>query len=85
VSKFEPWNTFRELGNELAKQMNNMGWINIEEPPCKECIYFKPKILINNAQFDGVRLCHSKEMHNDFSCYEEKPPRSSTAILGGNV
>lgn len=64
--KWEPWETYKEEVPVLA----------IDMPPCSDCQYWKPqRIYINlstGVQFDGVKLCHANDMHNDFSCYKER-------------
>lgn len=62
--KWEPWVTYK---CETALT------IPINEPPCKHCARFKPRMVTNSfGDFDGVRLCAADEMRPDFSCYREK-------------
>lgn len=47
--------------------------LSIGEPPCEQCRFFNPRIkTTKNGTFDGVIICHSDEMHHDFSCYEPR-------------
>lgn len=69
MSKFEPWVTYKRSGKELS--------ISVDGPPCDNCRFWNPQIIyaqINEVGniFEGVRLCWSKDMHHDFSCYEEQ-------------
>ena len=66
---FEPWISFREFNSDCLN-------IEIAEPPCKHCEHWRPQRKYMDTPkgqiFDGVVLCHSKEMHGDFSCYKER-------------
>lgn len=45
----------------------------IEEPPCKHCAHWGPRVLTDNhGEFAGVRMCAANDMHSDFSCYRPK-------------
>lgn len=48
----------------------------ITEPPCRLCRHFYPQVTFINGEEgltpDGVRLCHARTMHHDFSCFSEK-------------
>jgi hypothetical protein len=61
--KFEPWVEFAGVGN-----------VPIEEPPCKHCKWFRPRIKTNpTGEFDGVVLCtRPGDMNHDFSCFTSK-------------
>jgi hypothetical protein len=63
---WNPWDKFKEDCEVLE----------IPEPPCKNCIYWKPqreyRESIGGQIFDGVRLCHAKGQQSDFSCFKNK-------------
>ncbi len=60
---WEPWATFRETVERLP----------IDEPPCKNCRYFRPhRRYSERGDFVGVRCCVANAMQSDFSCFEEK-------------
>ena len=44
--------------------------------PCESCAHWNPQRDFYHTgtgyKFNGVRLCHTNEMTNDFSCYKEK-------------
>lgn len=72
--KFEPWKKF-EKDYEPEP-------IDVKKPPCLQCKHWKPvrkyHTLLNNVMtFDGVQLCHSEQMLNDFSCYRDKEEETS--------
>lgn len=49
--------------------------LDIYEPPCRHCKYFKPRITTDvRGEFDGVIICHKEdgEMEHDFSCFRSK-------------
>lgn len=47
--------------------------LGINEPPCKGCKHFRPRYTTDSkGNINGVVLCKAKEMHNDFSCFEER-------------
>ncbi len=53
--------------------------LNIKEPPCKVCRYFKPhRNYTTNGEYDGLTLCISEIMYKDFSCYLEKKKDNET-------
>ncbi len=67
--KFEPWEKFKK---EYEPEP-----IDVKKPPCPHCKHWKPvrkyqEMMSNVMRFDGVQLCHTKEMCNDFSCYRDK-------------
>lgn len=51
----------------------------ISEPPCKLCKHFNPQVAFNHTPDGltpgGVRLCHAKSMHFDFSCFRNREGR----------
>lgn len=64
--KFDPW--------QQAEDKSESGCLNIDvsEPPCKHCKFWRPRITTNRyGHQDGVVLCCNDEMHNDFSCFKE--------------
>lgn len=48
----------------------------ITEPPCRICKHFNPQVTFINGTEGltpaGVRLCHAKDMHHDFSCFSQR-------------
>lgn len=46
--------------------------VNIDGPPCKGCKLWDPIAIFNDRVYIGVRLCHSDEQYQDFSCYRAK-------------
>ena len=66
--RWEPWEDDR--GKE------DLVRLDIPEPPCKECIFWKPHrqyiTTTKGAIFDGVQCCVSDEQFHDFSCYRPK-------------
>jgi len=58
------------------EKFENPEHIGVFEPPCVNCYYWYPKILYMDIKerplFDGLRLCHSKEMLCDFSCFKNR-------------
>lgn len=65
--EFKPWKTFRK--NYKPEK------IKVEEPPCKCCVHWNPVRKYKNTDYgmiyDGVILCHAKEMFVDFSCFAD--------------
>lgn len=44
---------------------------HIQAPPCVMCRYWNPVVKVDvHNEFDGITLCHARDMYNDFSCYE---------------
>jgi hypothetical protein len=44
-----------------------------DEPPCKECAFWKPHRKVNEkGEAMGIRCCIADEMHHDFSCFKER-------------
>ena len=68
------WNPWVETHTSPPPARNN-GEV-ITEPPCKWCHHWCPQIkyacMDSGFGEDGVRLCHAREMHYDFSCYKER-------------
>mgnify|MGYP001560572136 CR=1 FL=1 len=64
--KFNPW---EDLPADAP-------FVNVSAPPCAHCKHWSPQVLFRPTPFgiksDGVRLCHSEDMHHDFSCYKPK-------------
>ena len=63
--KFEPWNDTVEV--TIPK-------LSINEPPCTNCKYWDPSYEFiqhkpNELTSNGVRLCWSNSMEEDFSCF----------------
>lgn len=59
--KFDPWNGIE-------------GWyegkpIDVSEPPCKHCMFWKPVVGEDEGDDTGVILCHNNKQHQDFSCF----------------
>lgn len=44
----------------------------LENPPCKNCLHWRPEIKPSINYFDGIALCHAEEMFHDFSCFRMK-------------
>ena len=65
--KFEPWNLIPDVDLSIT---------TIPDPPCRHCMYWNPQLLImqdrNGITPNGCRLCWSKEIEYDFSCYKPK-------------
>jgi hypothetical protein len=59
---WEPWEIYK---NEKIHTLP------IEEPPCKNCLFWKPHVNFNNGFFEGVKCCVAENMYDDFSCYKE--------------
>lgn len=67
--EFKPWEKFKDNGESIK--------IEVNEPPCKYCVYWQPEKRYQYTSgcrvvFDGIRLCLKEEINNDFSCYEAK-------------
>lgn len=61
--KWEPWVTYRA----------NAPILPISEPPCKDCAHWRPIVIFDKyGNFDGVRMCQSDKMLDDFSCYVQR-------------
>ena len=62
--KFQPWIDFESDESP------------VDAPPCPYCVYWSPKrqheAINGRVFFNGVVLCHAKEMERDFSCYRAK-------------
>ena len=43
----------------------------VKEPPCKNCKHFRPEVTVGGMydSFDDYTVCHSDDMHSDFSCF----------------
>lgn len=67
VNAFEwnPWEIYKDESTPL----------DILEPPCKHCEFWKPirtyRVLGDDLAFDGVELCHA-EQFGDFSCFRPR-------------
>jgi hypothetical protein len=56
-----------------AQKLWTSNRLDIKEPPCKMCEHWKPRFVTNGiGEFDGVRMCESKDMFPDFSCYVKR-------------
>lgn len=67
---FRPWHDYAMQADEVTK-------IPIEEPPCKHCKKWNPRITTDQlGKYAGVSLCGAKEMYHDFSCFKEKEGES---------
>ena len=63
--KWEPWVLYHQDAEVL----------NIHEPPCKHCFWWKPHRRYDKyGAFSGIVCCTnpSKEIEKDFSCYGAK-------------
>gem|GEM_PF-6789832 len=53
----------------------------ITEPPCRQCKHWKPEVTFHDGPSgqvaEGVRLCHAKDMHHDFSCFSLRDEAST--------
>lgn len=59
---WEPWEWYKDMAPIK---------LDIQEPPCKKCKYWKPRVITNNrGEFDGVVFCVAEDMCHDFSCYK---------------
>lgn len=66
--RWQPWDDSKQ---ETAGAFNQMK--PVSGPPCTACKHWKPQVqFIHTAlgfMYDGVRCCHSEDMHHDFSCF----------------
>lgn len=64
----------KENWNEQLKELRgkfDTSIPSIAEPPCKVCIYFRPRYVTqNNGLVNGIVCCTKSTMYNDFTCYE---------------
>ena len=59
--RFEPWEDYKNMSTDI---------IDIKEPPCKYCKFFRPRIITDSrGKFNGVCLCIKDDMYHDFSCF----------------
>ncbi len=56
------------------------GPLSIDEPPCKHCKYWKPRIK-QNSWGPSIECC-GQEKYNDFSCFREKEKPSEFELCG---
>lgn len=62
---FNPWNDYKNCDERLS--------IDVPEPLCKECRFWKPRIVTDRlGAYDGVVLCTKENMYHDFSCYKPR-------------
>lgn len=51
--------------------------IPISQPPCIRCKHWNPQPTFwhtdEGFRLDYMRLCHTDDMHHDFSCFKDKP------------
>jgi hypothetical protein len=63
---FKPW-------SDCAEQAKNLVITTVEEPPCKHCKFWNPRIRTDEqGKYAGVVLCTAEKMHSDFSCFKPK-------------
>jgi len=59
---WDPWTRYR----------NNNDPVEIPEPPCKYCRYWKPQRDMPNPYTNGILCCQAEEMFGDFSCFRKR-------------
>jgi hypothetical protein len=63
--KWEPWEGY-------GKDNKNMR-ADIVEPPCKNCLKWKPQDIFNEyGNYYGTVCCIAENMEHDFSCFKSK-------------
>jgi hypothetical protein len=74
--------TFRlwiEFGTDLATLSPELP---ITSPPYVDCKFWNPRRMFEvpgDTQTSGVRLCHAKEMYQDFSCFRDREATAEVA------
>lgn len=74
IAVWNPWEEYKAPFHSTRQAMNELP---IAAPPCPNCRYWYPARKYQaigdsrdkNPVFDGVRLCHSENQFNDFSCF----------------
>lgn len=52
--------------------------LDVPEPPCKNCHFFRPQAIFKRygnsvgQTFDGIKMCWADDMEHDFSCWKPK-------------
>ena len=68
--KWNPWDQSKQEAPAAINKHNTMSG-----PPCALCVFWKPQVQFmhtgNGYVYDGIRCCHSREMHHDFSCFKD--------------
>jgi hypothetical protein len=74
MNKWEPW-----MDHQADSSLLDIP--EITEPPCKNCVHWRPQRVFKSSKqstagkgqrFEGVRMCHAEDMHEDFSCFKAK-------------
>ena len=71
--EWEPWVKY----TDVKQAVHDLSIPNIKEPPCKQCLYFRPtRIITFSGEYAGVHICHAASMFRDFSCFKNKTQKA---------
>lgn len=73
---FRPWIEFEADLATLPFELP------IAAPPCADCKFWNPRRMFEvsgETKTSGVRLCHSKQMWQDFSCFRDREVTAEVA------